>query len=272
MSLYPMLYGIFGHPVSHSLSPAMHNAAFRHLGIDACYAPFDIVDVRGGVEAMRTLGIHGVSVTLPYKIEIMKYLDSFDEQARGIGAVNTVTNKEGVLSGTNTDGIGAIKALGKIGGGMKEKRVVIVGAGGAARAIGYAVKKEGARVIIVNRTKDRGATLAKELGCEFFLLEDIADTGAQVIVNATTMGMHPNINTSPLPAESLKSGMAVMDTVYSPLETHLLKDARAAGCLAICGLDMLVYQGAAQFEIWTGMPAPFDVMWNAAHARVHKEG
>ncbi len=264
--LRPQLYGIFGHPVGHSLSPVMHNAAFRHLEIEACYVPFDVADIEAGVQAVRTLDIRGVSITVPHKISIMPYLDQIDDAAAKIGAVNTVVNRDGVLTGTNTDGIGAVRALSEKGP-IQRMRVAVVGAGGAARAIGFGVQSAGGQVTIFNRTVDRGRKLAEDLGCEFVPLSDIMQADTDIVVNATTVGMHPNSEKSPLPFEFLKPGMIVMDAVYSPLKTRLLEDAEARGCTQINGLHMLIYQGAAQFELWTGEKAPSDLMLRAAEER-----
>lgn len=265
--LRPQLYGIFGHPVAHSLSPAMHNAAFRHWGIEACYVPFDVSDIKAAMQAARTLRIRGISITVPHKIQIIPYLDHVDDTVQKIGAVNTVVNRDGALFGTNTDGIGAIRALSK-GEPLTGKRIVVIGAGGAARAIGFGVQSVGGEVIIVNRTIERGRKLAEDLGCDFVPLDDITSVETDILVNATTVGMHPDSGKSPAPSECLKPGMVVMDAVYSPLSTRLLKDAQKQGCVTINGLDMLIHQGAAQFEIWTGEKAPIEVMWKAAKNKI----
>ncbi len=265
--LRPQLYGILGHPVAHSLSPVMHNAAFSYLRIEACYVPFDVTDIKAAIQAVRILGIRGVSITVPHKISIMPHLDHIDDTAQKIGAVNTVVNRDGKLTGTNTDGIGAIRALSRAGS-LKRKRIVVIGAGGAARAIGFGVRSVGGKVIIVNRTIDRGRKLAEDLGCDFVPLDKITAVDADIIVNATTVGMHPDSDTSPVPSECLKPGIVVMDAVYSPLKTRLLKDAETRGCMTINGLYMLIYQGAAQFEIWTGEKAPVEFMLGAAKDKI----
>lgn len=265
--LKPQLYGIFGHPVAHSLSPAMHNAAFRYSGIEACYVPFDVTNIKAAMQAARILGIRGISITVPHKISAIPYLDHVDTTVQKIGAVNTVVNRDGALSGTNTDGIGAIRALSKEGP-LKGKRIVVIGAGGAARAIGFGGGSAGGKMIVVNRTIERGRKLAEDLECDFVPLNDIMSVEADILVNATTVGMHPDPGKSPVPLACLKPGMVVMDTVYSPLNTRLLKDAKKQGCVTIHGLDMLIYQGAAQFEIWTGEKAPVEIMEKAAKNQI----
>jgi shikimate dehydrogenase len=248
----------------------MHNAAFRHSGIEACYVPFDVSDIKAAMQAARTLRIRGISITVPHKIPVIPYLDHVDNTVQKIGAVNTVVNRDGALFGTNTDGIGAIRALSKEAP-LKGKRIVVIGAGGAARAIGFGVQSVGGKVIIVNRTIERGQKLAADLGCDFVPLDDITSVHTDILVNATTVGMHPDSGKSPAPSACLKPGMVVMDSVYSPLSTRLLKDAQKQGCVTINGLDMLIYQGAAQFEIWTGEKAPVEVMWKAAKNKIENQ-
>ena len=268
--LKPQLYAIFGHPVAHSLSPAMHNAAFHQSGIEACYVPFDVTDIKAAIQAARTLRIRGLSITVPHKISVMPYLDHIDKTVQKIGAVNTVVNRDEALFGTNTDGIGATRALSKEVP-LKGKRIVVIGAGGAARAIGFGVQSVGGEVIVANRTIDHGRKLAADLGCEFVPLNDITSVDTDILVNATTVGMHPEPAKSPVPSAYLKPGMVVMDAVYSPLNTRLLKDAKKQGCITIHGLDMLIYQGAAQFEIWTGKKAPVEVMRKAAKNKIENQ-
>jgi len=244
------LYGIIGNPVRHTLSPIIHNGAFRTMGLNAAYLAFEVKNLKEAVTGIRALGIRGVSVTLPFKTQIIPFLDEVESIAGKIKAVNTIVNEEGKLIGHNTDWYGAIEALEeKVI--LKDKRVALLGAGGAARAIGFGLKERGCQIIIFNRSQDRAEVLAKELGCPFRPLSSAEELEGDVIINATSVGMFPH-DGSPLPKEVLKKGMTVMDIVYRPLQTKLLRDAGERGCSTIDGLGMLAYQGAAQLEIWTG--------------------
>ncbi len=245
------LYGIIGNPVRHSLSPIIHNGVFRRTGLNAVFLAFEVKDLREAIDGIRGLGIRGVSVTIPFKTEVIPFLDEVEAVAMKVNAVNTIVNAGERLVGYNTDWCGALEALEeKVE--LKGKRVVLLGAGGAARAIGFALKRRDCEVIISNRTTDRGAVLAKELMCIHQPLSSIEGLKADVIINATSVGMHPYDEESPLPKRALKEGMTVMDIVYSPLQTKLLREAEETGCLTINGLEMLSRQGAAQLEIWTG--------------------
>lgn len=245
------LYGIIGNPVWHSLSPIIHNGAFRRMGLNAVYLAFEVKDLKEALSGIRELGIRGVSVTLPFKNQIIPFLDKVEDVAGKIKAVNTLLNEGEKLTGYNTDWRGALEALEeKVD--LNGKRVVLLGAGGAARAIGFALKTRDCEVIISNRTIDRGAGLAKELMCIHQPLSSIEGLDVNVIINATSAGMYPCDEGSPLPKKVLKKGMTVMDIVYRPLQTKLLRDAEEIGCQTINGLEMLSHQGAAQLEIWTG--------------------
>ncbi|MEW6375406.1 MAG: shikimate dehydrogenase [Thermodesulfobacteriota bacterium] len=246
------LYGIIGNPARHSLSPIIHNGAFRRMGLNAVYLAFEVKSLNEAIVGIRGLGIRGMSVTLPFKTEIIPLLDGIDEVTNKIKAVNTVVNNEGNLIGYNTDWRGALEALEeKID--LEGKRVILLGAGGASRAIGFGLKMRGCEVIISNRTRDKGVDLARELVCTYQPLSSIEGVGVDVIINATSVGMHPHVEESPFPKKILMEGMTVMDIVYRPLQTKLLREADEKGCLVIDGLEMLAHQGAAQFEIWTGM-------------------
>jgi shikimate dehydrogenase len=245
------LYGVIGNPVRHSLSPIIHNGAFRRMGLNAVYLAFEVKDLKEAINGIRGLGIRGVSVTIPFKTEVIPFLDKVEDVAEKIKAVNTIVNEGGKLIGYNTDWCGVLEALEeKVD--LKGKRVVLLGAGGAARAIGFALKRRDCEVIVSNRTMDKGAVLAKELMCIHRPLSSIEGLKADVIINATPVGMHPYKEESPLPKKVLKKGMTLMDIVYRPLQTKLLREAEAIGCLTINGLEMLSRQGAAQLEIWTG--------------------
>lgn len=256
------LFGVFGNPVAHSLSPAMHNQAFAFTGYNGVYLPFHVEHVEAAVRAVRTLGIRGVSVTLPHKVAVTAHLDHLDPLAARIGAVNTIVNTDGVLSGCNTDCFGAVSAL-KQHTDIKGKTVAVIGAGGAARAIGWGVRDAGANVTVVNRSVEKGEQLARDLSAAFIPLERAGELAADVLVNTTPVGMQPHTGEMPVPAGLFQKGMVVMDIVYTPLETEFLKQARAAGGKIVDGLNMFVLQGARQFELWTGLAAPIDVMRKA---------
>lgn len=253
------LYGIMGKPVSHSLSPAMHNAAFAELGLNKVYVPFEVEDVAQAMTGFRVLGVKGVSVTIPHKQKVIEHLDSIDPVAKNIGAVNTLVIDKQHIHGLNTDWLGANRALTEQMD-LKGKKILLLGAGGSACAIGFGLIEVGADVIIASRTASKGRALAEKLEGEWFPLADVPKISADALVNATSVGMTPYTEESPVPHASLSNFPVVMDIVYSPLETRLLTEARTAGCIVVDGLAMLLYQGVAQFEIWTGRQAPIDLM------------
>ena len=263
----PALFAIFGNPVVHSLSPVMHNAAFGATGFNGVYAAIRVKDIRLAVAGFRSLGLRGASITLPHKETVMACLDYIDPWARRIKAVNTLVNENGTLKGFNTDWTGALKALGERVA-VAGRRVGVIGAGGAARAVAHGVMSAGGAVSLFNRTTEKGAALAAELGVSFKPLGQFDAEGIEILVNTTSAGMAPQTEQSPVPREQLRPDMVVMDIVYHPLRTRLLRDAEAAGCATIDGLAMLVHQGALQFELWTGMTAPIDIMRMAAEAEL----
>lgn len=256
------LYAVLGDPVSHSLSPVMHNSAFARIGYNGIYTAFRVQNIAGAVHGIKALGIQGASITIPHKTAVMAYLDKVDEEARKIGAVNTVVNRQGRLSGYNTDGLGAIKALSEKTS-IKDKKIGIMGAGGAARAIGFGVMSQGGIAIIFNRSKDSGKRLADDLGTEYRPLSEIKKARCNILINTTPVGMFPAVDATPVEKEVFEKDMIVMDIVYNPLKTLLLKEAEAMGCSTVDGVSMFVYQGAFQFELWTGKAAPVEVMKNA---------
>jgi len=245
------LYGVMGNPVRHSLSPIIHNGAFRRMGLNAAYLAFEVENLAEAVSGIKGLGIRGVSVTIPFKTQIIPFLDQLDEVAGKILAVNTIYNEGGKLIGYNTDWRGALGAL-EEKAHLKGKRVVLLGAGGAARAIAFGLKERGCQVFIHNRSPQKAADLANELGLIHRSLSFNGRLDADVLVNATSAGMSPNDEESPVPKEILAEEMTVMDIVYKPLRTKLLREAEERGCQTIDGLEMLARQGAAQIEIWTG--------------------
>ncbi len=258
----PPVYAIFGDPVGHSLSPVMHNSALTQTGHAGLYLAFNVKDIAAAVGGIRGLDMRGVSITIPHKVSVMKYLDEVDALAEEIGAVNTIVNRQGILHGYNTDCPGAVKALLEKTT-IKGRQVAIVGAGGVARAIGFGIKQEGGKITIINRTRQRGEKLAGDLGCDFKPLAEVAKLNYDIVVNATPVGMIPHDESTPVKCELLEVGTVVMDTVYNPLKTRFLKDAENVDCMTIDGVSMLVHQGAVQFELWTGEKAPVDVMRRA---------
>jgi shikimate dehydrogenase len=216
------------------------------------------------VAGIRGLGVQGVSVTIPHKEAVMDLLDSIDPVAEKIGAVNTVMNKNGILTGLNTDWLGATRALEEaIDLNLNGAKAVILGAGGSARAIGFGLLEKGTRFVLCSRTESRGRALADELGCPWISLEDTEQLSGDILINATSVGMVPHIEKSPLPEGIVSRFKVVMDIVYAPMKTRLLQEAELNGCIIINGLEMLLYQGVAQFELWTGISAPVPVMREA---------
>ncbi|MCK9296717.1 MAG: shikimate dehydrogenase [Desulfobulbaceae bacterium] len=254
-----ILHGIMGNPVSHSLSPAMHNSAFAALQLNAAYVPFPVTDVAGAMTGFRALSVRGVSVTIPHKQAVIAYLDDIDPVAARIGAVNTLDIQQGRITGHNTDWLGANRAL-QEKTNLTGSKVLILGAGGSARAIGFGLLEAGAEIMLASRTAAKGRELARTLNCPWHALEDIPQLAADCLVNATSVGMAPRIEVSLVPKQCLPRFSVVMDIVYAPQETRLLSEAREAGCQVVNGLAMLLYQGVAQFELWTGRTAPVDTM------------
>lgn len=256
------LFGVIGNPVAHSLSPIMHNQAFTATGYNGIYLAFRVSDTGAAIKGIAALNFKGVSVTLPHKAAVMQYLDEVDETAAQIGAVNTIVNNRGRLIGYNTDCPGALEAL-RARTSIKDKSVALIGAGGAARAIGFGLVAADARLTILNRTRKSGERLAADLQAQYLPLDEWAPDRYEILINTTPVGMHPETDATPIPKEDLTKEMVVMDIVYNPLETRLLKEAATAGCRTINGADMFVFQGVKQFELWTGKKAPVGVMHNA---------
>ncbi|MBL7199686.1 MAG: shikimate dehydrogenase [Anaerolineae bacterium] len=246
----------------------MHNAGYKALGLPYVYVAFGTEDTRAAVEAVRSLGIRGLGVSMPHKIEIMQYLDALDDTAREIGAVNTVVNDDGHLTGYNTDWVGAIHAI-EEHTEVAGTRSIVVGAGGAARAIVYGLVKRGSQVTVLNRTASKGEALALEFGARFGggveALGAIPE--ADILVNATAVGFHAP-DQSLIPSPVLRPGRVVLDVVFVPPESRLIREAEARGCVAIRGTRMLVHQAAHQFELYTGQRAPFEVMEGAILAKI----
>jgi shikimate dehydrogenase len=252
-------YALFGNPVGHSLSPLMHNAAFGALGIRASYEAHCVENLDLSVRLIREKPLAGVSVTLPVKGAVMAFLDEVDDDARSIGAVNTIKNEGGRLRGSNTDWMGLTAAM-QEHFPLKGKTIAVLGAGGAARAAVHGILKEGGVPIVFNRSRDRAESLARWFGCEARPLASLATTDADVLVNATPAGMSPLIDETPVDQRRLNRFRWVVDTIYNPLETRLLREAKEAGCDVIPGLSMFVRQGAEQTRIWTGLEPPVELM------------
>ena len=245
------LYCVLGSPISHSKGPVIHNAAFAAHGIDAVYLAFEPPDAAAAVKAVKALGILGASVTIPFKEKIMPLLDRIHPDARAMKAVNTLVLEDGRLVGYNTDWQAAVAPL--LDFGIAGKTVCIAGAGGAARAVAYGISQHGGKIIITNRTARRGEDLAARFNGSFVPLDQAAAIRADIIINTTSLGMAPETQVLSFPKEPLEKGMVVMDVVYTPVNTTLLKTARARGCHIVDGLAMFLTQAAAQFELWTGI-------------------
>jgi shikimate dehydrogenase len=270
--------GLIGWPVEHSLSPAMHNAAFEALGFGWQYEllPVPPGQLGAALAGLRTDELRGANVTVPYKSAVMTFLDEIDDAAGAIGAVNTITVQGGRWRGHNTDAAGFVRALGEVGLEAAGQRALLLGAGGAARAVAYALAGAGCAVAIYNRTGMRAAELVHDLQGlspnapvawvpDSAALERMDLARLDLLVNATAAGMWPNSKDTPWPEElTLPSHWTVFDLVYNPLETRLLRQARRAGAKTIDGLGMLVWQGALAFELWTGRVPPVDLMRAAA--------
>ncbi|HZO15467.1 MAG TPA: shikimate dehydrogenase [Polyangiaceae bacterium] len=250
-----------------SLGAAMHDAGYRALGLRWHYVPFEVTDLAGALAGMRALGIRGFGISMPFKIEILELLDELDPLAARIGAVNTVVNEAGRLIGHNTDWIGAVRALSEALS-VEGACVLVLGAGGAARAVCHGLSDAGARVTISNRSSDRSEALAREIGAAHCAWEERAHLeDFDAVINATSCGMLDE-RASPLQETALRSSLVVMDIVYKPLTTELVRSARAQGAVAIDGGRMLLHQAARQFELYTGRTAPLAAMDAALRAEI----
>ncbi len=268
--------GIIGDPIEHTMSPVMHNAAFKKLGIDYVYVPFRVrrEGLGKAIAGMRALNIRGLNITIPHKVAVIPLLDKVDPLAEKIGAVNTIVNDNGILAGFNTDATGFLQSLLERGVKPEGKNIVVLGAGGASRAISFVLAENGANLTILNRRSglERAEVLARRislfnrvraLSLSPVNLERVLQK-ADILINATSVGMSPNIEGTLVPARLLRMSLTVVDIVYNPIKTRLLKEAEAAGAPTIGGLDMLVWQGALAFEKWTGQKAPVSLMQGEA--------
>lgn len=271
------LYCVFGRPVSHSLSPRMHNALFRHYRLNAVYLAFEPPSIAEAVSAMRALSMPGASVTIPFKEAVLPLLDRIDPLAAEIGAVNTIRNQSGILTGYNTDGEGALDALRRQGVETASARALVIGNGGSARAIAFTLMREGVPVTIAGRNPERISALAAALSrgpqraaC-LVIPELTPEITAEfdIVINTTPVGMEPDVEGCPIDPALIHPHHAVLDIIYAPEQTRLVGAALAAGCRIAYGKDMLVCQGARQFTIWTGLEAPLDVLYGAITRAIH---
>lgn len=274
MSGETKLCGIIGDPIEHTMSPAMHNAAFKTLSLNYLYLPFRVKseDVDKAIDGMRALNIRGLNVTIPHKLRVIPLLDKLDPVAKEIGAVNTIVNDDGVLTGYNTDATGFIQTLVEGGIEPRGKNMVILGAGGASRAVSFVLAQRGASLVILNRLEELdwaqelaewiSSTFGKQVEALELTEKNLARVmkKADIVVNATSVGMSPEVDGTPLPFSLLKRDLVVFDIVYNPAKTRLLREAGLAGARTLSGLNMLIWQGALAFEKWTGQQAPVEVM------------
>ncbi|MDB5351599.1 MAG: shikimate 5-dehydrogenase [Planctomycetota bacterium] len=264
------VYAVIGDPIGHSLSPAIHNAAFRKLGLNKVMVPIQIPvgTLKESLAALSWLNIQGISVTIPHKEAIIPLMNAVDKSVERTGACNTVLNQGGKLVGHNTDYRAAMVSLEQALGGspgdehsaILDKQVLILGAGGVARSIAFGLSRRGAGITVCNRNEERGVKLAEEVGCRAINWAMRAGTPCDVIINATPVGMHPNVDESPVPPAAFRPGMVVFDTVYHPENTLFLKLGQSHECITITGVDMFVYQAALQFRYYTGQDAPVELM------------
>lgn len=253
------LFAVIGHPVSHSLSPLMMNAAFRSLSIPGVYVALDVDDLQEDLRTLAGAGFRGLSVTIPHKETALRVVPKVDETARAIGAVNTLRLHDGNWQGSNTDWLGAVRAL-KRKTPLSSRRALVVGAGGAARAVVYGLKNEGALTTITNRTVSRGEGLARTFHCDFIPMGNLRDPRSphrfDVVVNCTSVGLMGRDSQLPVPETLFAPGMIVMDIVYRPTWTPFLRAAARHDCIIVQGYEMLLYQGVAQLEWWLDRSIP----------------
>jgi len=267
--------GLIGCPVEHSLSPKLHNAIYQKYGMDCVYLAFDIKkeELHYAINGFRVLSFIGFNVTIPHKQNVFPYIDELDKEAQAIGAVNTVKIENGLLTGYNTDGSGFIGSLKNRGISVKGMNILVLGAGGSSRAICVYLAKEGANIInILNRTKSNAETLAEHIKRYYPFIkinvigkQDLKSINSDIIINTTSVGMWPMTDDSPLNEYNFNPDQIVVDIIYNPLKTKLLKDASSAGCTVINGLDMLVGQAVKAIEIWTSTAVDHNFGFQVLH-------
>ena len=270
------IYGVIGDPIGHSLSPTIHNVAFRKLGLNAIYLAFQVKseNLVRTVEGFKALNVQGFNVTIPHKTSIMSLLDKVDHLAEKIGAVNTVKNVDGKLFGYNTDGSGALQALKKSKVKLDNKKIVLIGAGGAGKALAFTFANYAKEMVILNRTEEKAIKLSKTISENFSLQvkglkltqENLKNElkNADLLVNATSLGMYPNVDETPVDKNLINQNLVVFDVVYNPLKTRFLKEAEEKGAKIVNGLSMFIYQAVEAFKIWTGLNPPVKTMFKVA--------
>jgi 3-dehydroquinate dehydratase/shikimate dehydrogenase len=260
------LYGIIGNPVSHSMSPAIHNASFTEKGLNNVYVPLKVSNIGTFIKEYMEIDFQGFSVTIPHKESVLPFLDDVEHTAEKIGAINTIVRQDGKLTGYNTDCMAALIALDNslrgAGSTLNDKKVSIIGAGGVARAIAFGLMEKGCNITIYNRTIERAEKLSNDVKCRFKRFEEINKLNSDILINSTPIGMFPEVGRTPVPENVLKEGMIVFDAVYNPVETKLLRDAREKGCHTVNGLTMFINQAAEQFRLWTNIDPPVELMSN----------
>lgn len=274
------VFGLLGSPIGHSMSPIMHKAAYQRMNLEATYVGFDVApdQLEHAVNGIRALGISGCNVTIPHKVEVMNYLDEIDEEARQIGAVNTIVNVDGYLKGFNTDGRGYIQSLLTVTESLKGQSILVIGAGGAARAVVSALSAHQPRnIVIANRTEEKARQLA-----DMFVETPTTITAStirhaeeqleefSIVINTTSVGMSPNVSDQPISLQNLAANSIVSDLIYNPLETKLLKEAKQKKAQTLNGVGMFVQQGALSIEHWTGHYPNVEPMQQAVLAQLTK--
>lgn len=263
---------LIGDPVEHSMSPAIHNGAFRKLGLNYVYLAFQVKDPKAAVQGLRGLGVRGASVTIPHKVAVMPYLDEIDDVAKWIGSLNTIVNDDGVLRGYNSDASGALLALKEGGVRLKGKNLLMLGSGGAARSIAFEIsaRENVGELLILGAIRNELKKLARDIRdktgvkAKGAMLDDKslanAMAEADVVIHCSPIGMYPKVRGTLIPKKLFRPGQKVMDIVYNPFETRLLKEAKQADCKTVPGLEMFLNQAVVQFELWTKKKAPKDLM------------
>ncbi|MBT7102607.1 shikimate dehydrogenase [archaeon] len=262
--MQPKKFGVIGHPIGHSLSKVMHTRVFKEMNLPHTYEAFDVAP-ENLEQFIKQTDLAGINVTIPHKVEVMKLMDALDQSAKDIQAVNTVKFDE-TKTGYNTDGIGFLESLKEEGISLANKNILVIGAGGASRAILTSLKNSEARIFLANRTRQKALDLNEQLNLNATVISFDQSTFEKylptisIIVNTTSLGMHPHEDASPIPKESLKPNHIIFDVIYNPLKTKLIKDAESIGCKTISGVNMLVHQGAQSLRIWLGIEPPIQAM------------
>ncbi|MFW6280098.1 MAG: shikimate dehydrogenase [Planctomycetota bacterium] len=260
------IYGVVANPVAHSMSPAIHNAAFTRTNLNAVYLPFKVDNVESFFEVFEHRDLRGLSVTIPHKQTMLSLMDEVDELSRTVGALNTVDIRNGRRLGSNTDAAAALQALQQAADEaeiqLEQSHILIVGAGGAGRTLAHVLADKSRLLSIANRTVERAETLAGETGGSAYGLDQLNSLDPDVLINTTPVGMHPDVDRIPVPPDILRPGMVVFDAIYNPIQTRLMREAEEAGCVIASGFDWFVSQAAAQFQTWTDRDAPRELMAN----------